>query len=464
MLVPTAFPQSELRGPDARGTPGLPTWGIIWPMSNPPPAAGPNDDTGRRRVAVRRERMTGRDPAEPGRTATPLELLFDLTFVVAVGTASSLAAEMLAEGHLSDAVTAFGPAMFAIVLAWINYSWFASAFSTDDWLDRALTMLQTIGVVVLSLGLPALFHSVEEGEHLDLRVIVAGYVVMRLAMLLQWWRAARESLHHRRVALANIRWTALVQVGWVALAFSSPPLAVTLAAFGVLAALELLVPVFAQGNAGGTPWHPHHVAERYGLFAIITLGEGVVGTVASSGELLGGADGTQWTGDAIAVVVAGVGLTFGMWWVYFTVPFGEILTHRRGRGYLFGYGHIPLYAAVAGTGAGLHVAGLSLEHHARIGEVAVVLLLALPTAVYLATVHVLRALLLSGWDRFHLLTTSLTLAILAAAVLMAAAGTGVAVCLLVVMLASFVPVLGHETAGRDHQHRLLRRLREGSTP
>jgi low temperature requirement protein LtrA len=435
-------------------------------MSDSPPAAGMNGDTGRRRAAVRRERMTGRDPDEPGRTATPLELLFDLTFVVAVGTASALVAEMLAEGHVSDAVTAFGPAMFAIVLAWINYSWFASAFSTDDWLDRALTMLQMIGVVVLSLGLPALFHSVEEGAHLDLRVIVAGYVVMRLAMLLQWWRAAHESLHHRRVALANIRWTALVQIGWAALAFSSPPLAATLAAFLVLAALELLVPVFAQGNAGGTPWHPHHVAERYGLFAIITLGEGVVGTVASSGELLGGADGTQWTGDAIAVVVAGVGLTFGMWWVYFTVPFGAILTHRRRRGYLFGYGHIPLYAAVAGTGAGLHVAGLSLEHehHASVGEVAVVLLLALPTAVYLFTVHVLRALLLSGWDRFHLVTTSLTLAVLAAAVLMAAAGAGVAVCLLVVMAASFVPVVGHETAGRDHQRRLLRRLGEGVTP
>ncbi|MET8574080.1 low temperature requirement protein A [Streptomyces sp. NPDC005012] len=433
-------------------------------MSDSVPRGGPGGGRARRRVTVHRERMTGRDPAEPGRTATPLELLFDLTFVVAVGTAASQVAEMLAEGHLGDAVTAFAPAMFAIVLAWINYSWFASAFSTDDWLDRALTMVQMTGVVVLALGLPVLFHSVEEGAHLDLRPIVAGYVVMRLAMILQWWRAAREAPRYRRVALTDMRWTALVQVGWVALALTRPSLAVALAAFAVLAALELLVPVFAQGGAGGTPWHPHHVAERYGLFAIITLGEGVVGTVASSGELLGGADGTHWTGDAVAVVVAGVGLTFGMWWVYFTVPFGEILAHRRGRGYLFGYGHIPLYAAVAGTGAGLHVAGLSLDHHAKTGETAVVLLLALPTGVYLLTIHVLRALLLSSWDRFHLLLTLLTLGVLAAAVLLSALGAGVATCLLVVMAASFVPVLGHETTGRRHQRGRLHRIDADRTP
>ncbi|WP_246212306.1 low temperature requirement protein A [Streptomyces abyssomicinicus] len=419
-------------------------------MSDSGPSAGPPPEPTRHRVR-RRARMTGRDPKEPGRTATPLELLFDLTFVVAVGTAASQVAEMLAEGHVRAAAAAFAPAMFAIVLAWINYSWFASAFGTDDWLDRVLTMVQMIGVVVLSLGLPALFHSVEGGERLELRVIVAGYVVMRLAMMAQWSRVAHESPTYRRAALANIRWTALAQIGWVALCLARPPLAATMAAFAALVVLELLVPVLSQGGAGGTPWHPHHVAERYGLFAIITLGEGVVGTVASSGELLGGADGTHWTGDAVAVVVAGVGLTFGMWWVYFTVPFGEILAHRRRRGYLFGYGHMPLYAAVAGTGAGLHVAGLSLEHHARTGDVAVVLFLALPIGLYLLTVHLLRALLLSSWSRFHLLLTPLTLVIPLVAVLMALAGTGVAACLMVVMPAPFVPVLAHEIT--DHRRR-----------
>ncbi|MFE0098916.1 low temperature requirement protein A [Streptomyces sp. NPDC059009] len=402
--------------------------------------------------------MTGRDPEEHGRVSSPLELLFDLTFVVAVGTAASQFAEMVAGGHSGQAVTAFVLAMFAISVAWISFSWFASAFATDDWLYRALTMLQMIGVVVFSLGLPAMFHSVEEGRHLELRAMVIGYVVMRIAMVLQWRRAARESPPFHDVGMANIRWTVIAQVGWIVVAFTHWPTVAVFVAFGVLGVLELVLPVLTQGSAGGTPWHPHHVAERYGLFAIITLGEGVVGTVASSGDLLGGGDGTHWTWNAIAVVIAGVGLTFGMWWVYFATPFGDILVHRRGRGYLFGYGHIPLFVGVAGAGAGLHVAGLYMEHHAKISGTAVVLTLALPVGLYLLMVYLLHTLLVSVGDRFHLLLISLTVAVLLAAVLLAVAGVSVAVCLLVVMLAPFVTVIGYETIGHRHQQRMLDRL------
>ncbi|MFJ6443600.1 low temperature requirement protein A [Streptomyces sp. NPDC091649] len=414
-----------------------------------PGPAGP----GRRLVP-----MTGRDPEERGRTASPLELLFDLTFVVAVGTASSQFAEMLAEGHAAQAVTAFVLAMFAISVAWISFSWFASAFATDDWLYRVLTMVQMIGVVVFSLGLPAMFHSVEEGGHLELRAMVLGYVVMRIAMVLQWWRAARQAPSFHDVGVANIRWTLIAQAGWIVVAFTPLPIAVVFVAFAVLGTLELVLPVLTQGSAGGTPWHPHHVAERYGLFAIIVLGEGVVGTVASSGDLLGGGDGTHWTWNAVAVVVAGVGLTFGMWWMYFLTPFGDILVHRRRRGYLFGYGHIPLFIGVAGAGTGLHVAGLYLEHHAEISGIAVVLALAVPVGLYVLMVYLLHTLLLSAADRFHIILIALTVAVLLAAVLLAAAGVAIATCLLVVMLAPFVTVVGYETTGHRHQREMLERL------
>jgi low temperature requirement protein LtrA len=402
--------------------------------------------------------MTGRDPEEQGRTASPLELLFDLTFVVAVGTASSQFAEMLAEGHAAQAVTAFVLAMFAISVAWISFSWFASAFATDDWLYRALTMVQMIGVVVFSLGLPAMFHSVEEGGHLELRAMVIGYIVMRIAMVLQWWRAARQAPSFHDVGMANIRWTLIAQAGWIVVAFTPLPIVVVFVAFAVLGTLELVLPVLTQGSAGGTPWHPHHVAERYGLFAIIVLGEGVVGTVASSGDLLGGGDGTHWTWNAVAVVVAGVGLTFGMWWMYFLTPFGDILVHRRRRGYLFGYGHIPLFIGVAGAGAGLHVAGLYMEHHAEISGIAVVLALAVPVGLYVLIVYLLHTLLLSAADRFHIFLITLTVAVLLAAVLLAAVGVAIATCLLVVMLAPFVTVVGYETTGHRHQRDMLERL------
>ncbi|MFF0500562.1 low temperature requirement protein A [Nocardia aobensis] len=413
---------------------------------------------GARGPAHRRIPMTGRDPDEPGRVSSPLELLFDLTFVVAVGTSASYFAEMVADGHAGKAVVAFVLAMFAIVNAWINFSWFASAFDTDDWLYRVLTMVVMIGVVVFALGLPAMFHSVDVGDHLDVRVMVVGYIVMRIAMVLQWWRAGRESPSFRHVGYGSIRWTIIAQIGWVVIAFVPMPLLVAGVGCVLLGVLELFVPVLTQGRASGTPWHPHHVAERYSLFAIIALGEGVVGTVASSGGLLGGSDGANWSADAIAIVVAGVGLTFGMWWVYFTTPFGEILVHRRNRGYLFGYGHIPLYMGIAGSGAGLHVAGLSLQHHSHIGPVAVVLALALPVGVYLLMVYLLHTLLLSAPDPFHILLLTLTAVVLALAVILAALGVSISVCLLVVMISPFITVVGYETIGYRHQREMLAHL------
>src|ERR671921_240243 len=73
--------------------------------------------------------------------------------------------------HVAAGVLGFLFAMFAICWAWINFSWFASAFDTDDWIYRVTTMVQMIGVVVLALGLPAMFASIEEGEQVHNEVM-----------------------------------------------------------------------------------------------------------------------------------------------------------------------------------------------------------------------------------------------------------------------------------------------------
>jgi low temperature requirement protein LtrA len=49
----------------------------------------------------------------------------------------------------------------------------------------------------------------------------------------------------------------------------------------MLLAIEFTGPFIAERKDGGTPWHAHHIAERHSLLAIITLGEGVVGPVAT---------------------------------------------------------------------------------------------------------------------------------------------------------------------------------------
>src|SRR5580693_4028111 len=145
--------------------------------------------------------MRGRDPQETHRVATPLELLFDLTFATSFGLAASEVAPMLAEGHFIAGLVGFGFASFAICWAWINFSWFSSAYDTDDWVFRLVTMIQMIGVLVLAMGLPRLFASVQHGEHPDNSVMVLGYVIMRVAMVSQWLRAARQNPSRRGACL-----------------------------------------------------------------------------------------------------------------------------------------------------------------------------------------------------------------------------------------------------------------------
>jgi len=153
----------------------------------------------------RRRPLSGRDPNEAHRPATPLELLYDLTFVVAFGTAADQLAHYLAGGHLGPAIGGFCFAVFAVTWAWMNYSWFASAYDNDDWVFRVATMVQMVGVIVLSLGIPEMFASIDRGGALDVGVMVVGYVVMRVPMLFLWWLVARHDPARAPAARKYIR-------------------------------------------------------------------------------------------------------------------------------------------------------------------------------------------------------------------------------------------------------------------
>jgi len=297
-------------------------------------------------------RMTGRDPGEGHRASTPLELLFDLTFVVAIGQASAQLADLIAKGHVAAGFGAFAFAMFAICWAWINFSWFASAYDTDDWFYRITTMVQMIGVLILALGLPAVFRSIAAGTSLDNVVVVAGYVVMRIAMVAQWLRAAHDDPEHRRTALAYATCIGIAQLGWIATAVFELPLIVFIAIGPVLYAIELAGPIVSERKYGFTPWHPHHIAERYGLLTIITLGEVILGTVNSVSIIV---HKQGWSPEAVMLMVAGTGLVLGLWWNYYVLPSGPVLARFRGRAWLWGYGHMIVYSSIAAMGAGLHV-------------------------------------------------------------------------------------------------------------
>jgi low temperature requirement protein LtrA len=406
-----------------------------------------------------RRRLAGRDPGEESRTATPLELLFDLTFVVAFGVASDELARYLAEGTRWPAIGAFAFTSFAVAWAWVNYSWFASAYDTDDWVFRLATMVQMVGVIVLALGIEQAFASIVEGKTLDNGVMVAGYVVMRASMVFLWAQVARDDPARRGPAGVYIRTIAVAQVFWVVLAVVDLPLEATFAVALLLIGLEMSGPLIAERRYGGTPWHAHHIAERYGLLVIITLGEGILGTVASINAVVHGSAG--WTVTAAVVATAGIGLIFGTWWTYFAIPWAEVLQLHRERAFVWSYGHLVLFGALAAIGSGLHVAAYRVEHKTTLGETGTVLCVVVPVAIYVLAFYGLYAWFTRHLDPFHLSLLAGSAAVLGLAVGSAALGASLAVCLLVVMFTPIVTVVGYETLGHRHVQDALARMAVG---
>jgi low temperature requirement protein LtrA len=406
-------------------------------------------------LAPRLPRMTGRDPQQSHRAATPLELLFDLTFVVAFGQAGDQLAHALADGHPASGVGAFVFAVAATCWAWINFSWFASAYDTDDWFYRLTTMVQMIGVVVFALGIPEFFASVEHGGPVATGVLVGGYIVMRVALIGQWLRAAAQDPDRRGTALRYALVVGVAQAGWITLAILSPGVILFFVCAVVLFTFESIGPVVAERHSSGSPWHPHHIAERYGLLAIITLGEGIFGTVAAVSVLV---EEQGWSGEAVIVVIAGVGLTFGLWWSYFTMPSGPILARFRSRSYGWSYGHIPIYGSIVAAGAGLHVSAYVIEGRTSVGVVGAILAVAIPTLIFSVTLFALYTFLLRTFDPFHIALFSGTVLLLIAAVLLATAGASLGVCLLLVTFSPAVVVVGFEVVGHRHQAEALDRI------
>src|SRR4051794_8002505 len=101
--------------------------------------------------------MTGRDPEERDRASTPLELLYDLTYVVAFGVAAEQLALGIEHGAIGASIGAYLFALFSVTWAWTSFTWLSSAYGNDDVLFRVATIVQMIGAVILVFGLPGSF-------------------------------------------------------------------------------------------------------------------------------------------------------------------------------------------------------------------------------------------------------------------------------------------------------------------
>ncbi|MFJ4340367.1 low temperature requirement protein A [Streptomyces sp. NPDC088915] len=324
--------------------------------------------------------LTSRSREEAHRAATPLELFFDLCFVVAVAQAGAELVHAVAEDHAGTGVANYAMVFFAIWWAWMNFTWFASAYDNDDVLYRVVTLVQIAGVLILAAGVSRAF-----AEH-DFLVVYLGYVVMRLALVFQWLRAARHATGpaERTMCRRYAGGVLLCQVGWLGLVLAPEPARPWV--FLVMALAELSVPLYAE-RAGTSAWHAHHIAERYGLFTLIVLGETVA---AATVAVKSGIVENDALDELLPIAAGGLLLVFAAWWVYFVVPAHDRLTSSR-QAFLWGYGHYLILMSAAAIGAGLEIAVEQAVGEAHVSTLSASAAVTIPSALFLLLVWLLHA-------------------------------------------------------------------------
>jgi low temperature requirement protein LtrA len=363
--------------------------------------------------------MRSRSPEEEHRAATPLELFFDLVFVVAVAQAASRLHHGIAEAHVAEAVISYMMVFFAIWWAWMNFTWFASAYDTDDVPYRLAVFVQIIGALILAAGAPQAFD-----EH-DFTIVTLGYVVMRLALVGQWLRAARSDPARRLTAYRFAAGVTACQIGWVALLFF--PAAWW--GFPLMALAELLVPVWAE-RAEPTLWHPGHIRERYGLFTIIVLGETVL---SASLAIQSAMEASHLNANLVMIIIGGLLIVFSMWWLYFDQPEHILFTSLR-MSFVWGYGHLFIFSSAAAVGAGLAVTVDQALDHAEIGPVAAGMAVSIPVAIYLISLWALH------WPPHSLKLSQILLFPVAALLILLVPLTGQAVLGIGLLLAGLLAI------------------------
>jgi low temperature requirement protein LtrA len=264
----------------------------------------------------------------------------------------------------------------------MNFTWFASAYDTDDIAYRLTTLVQIAGALVFAAGVPRAM------DQRDFAVATLGYVIMRLAMVTQWLRAAQSDPGHRQACLRYAAGVSVVQIGWVLrLAVAEPW---DMVVFVVLVVSELGVPIIAERNSM-TSWHPRHIAERYGLFTLIVLGESVAAATVAIQKAL---DDDVSLAHVSTVAIGGILTVFAMWWLYFAKDAARLLTSDVWA-FVWGYGHYFVFGSAAAVGAGLQVNVDQATGGTHIGDPAAAASFTVPVAVFLLAMWVLH------WSPLH---------------------------------------------------------------
>ena len=271
---------------------------------------------------------------------TPLELFFDLVFVLALTQCTALMADQPTWEGLAKGLLVLGVMWWS----WVGYAWLTSVVNPEEGAVRLVVFAAMAAFLVVALCVPGAFND-------EALLFACAYGIVRFSQVGLFLIASRDDPELRRAVWGLLASTAIGVGLLVAASFADGTLQGALWALALT--LDMAGPLLI--DPAGWRLEPGHFAERHGLIVIIALGESIVAIGV-------GAEAGVTTGVVVAATV-GIAIAAALWWLYFDVvalvaerrlsnaaPGRERNTIARDS---FSYLHLPMVAGIVLVALGL---------------------------------------------------------------------------------------------------------------
>jgi low temperature requirement protein LtrA len=273
-----------------------------------------------------------------GRTATWLELFYDLAFVVVV----AVLGQRLHDDISWPGLASFGGYFALLWWLWVSHTFYADRYDTDDLVYRLLAMAQMLAVLVIAAALTA-------GPAESTMAFSAGYATARLVLLAMYVRVYRHVTETRPLVGGYLIGFGLAAALWTTSIFAPEPARFVI--WAVALTVDLATPWLMRRQQAVVPLDVSHLPERFGLFTILVMGESLAAVMAGLAQL-------GWSWGSVLIAALGVAVTTILWWLYFDNAEGSVVRRRdtdlrTWRPTAWIYAHLPLAAALTALGVAL---------------------------------------------------------------------------------------------------------------
>jgi low temperature requirement protein LtrA len=231
-----------------------------------------------------------------GDQVMPLELFFDLVFVLAITQCTTLMSHDPTWGGIGE-----GMLVLALLWwSWVGYAWLTSVLDPEEGAIRIALFCAMASFLIAAICVPQAFGGLATE-------FAIAYGAVRFAHIGLFLLASRDEPSFRRSVLGiAVGTTASVALLIVGSLLDTPGQI-------VLWTLALVPDMGIPFVFGAEGWRlvPGHFAERHGLIIIIALGESIVA--------IGVGAGSELTWGIAAAATAGIAVVAAMWWSYFDV-------------------------------------------------------------------------------------------------------------------------------------------------